>query len=615
MYGKGPKGPGPAYGPRPGGQPVAFVPYSKGQGPGSGLQPFAPMMFAKGGKFAGGAMAKGKGAPPGQRPPALTPSASAEAPPVLPFGLPKVRGPAEHSRRNHHRSSCPPNLLQVTAHWAEGAADGSVSKLLSANVLPNHENKEYLAPYTPTEEQGVDIRILPVLGLKPEDPDDRRHVVRRLECLLCSKRVEPPEGKPGKPSDIVVAYGGVVKEAGEPAMKKAAAAQIKRQCGLDLTASAARWRKLVEFEYKAAADEKGASKVIFYIPPTDGELQLRSQVREEMIEIEVEEEVKTAEEEDKKEEVEDAMLDDDTAEQKPKKAPKPLAKKVKVKKEVLRKTPVATPRRVALGNMLSGALPDKPPRDTVETAMALDALDEMLQREYAQRIHDFLVTAPERVKVSAAEEESVKAWKTGIHDQIKEKRKLFAEAEAEQRKKRKEKEDQLRELWRKEDDGLTDDEKRAEMKYRFRDCGGTMALFFQALWKDEADELSKKKKETSEEIAELEKELGTVVMVPVRDDAALEAFQWFDRSSGFMNKGTGTISRAHLEGLLMCLPKPLTLRAAGELIDAALPEALRALKTINYMHICSVQRRKELAQETKEKADEAESKKKDATKD
>eukprot|EP01062_Namystynia_karyoxenos_P008684 TRINITY_DN13056_c0_g1_i2.p3 TRINITY_DN13056_c0_g1~~TRINITY_DN13056_c0_g1_i2.p3 ORF type:complete len:328 (+),score=206.53 TRINITY_DN13056_c0_g1_i2:1024-2007(+) len=315
--------------------------------------------------------------------------------------------------------------------------------------------------------------------------------------------------------------------------------------------------------------------------------------------------------EEKKEEKED---EEEEEEEIPK--TKKVTKKVKRTKTEVRKVPVAVPRKMAVAVGLQGPQSvevQRQHRQSAETAIAIDALDELLQRQYAQRIYDHLVKVPAVLKVSQEEEEEVKKYKDGFMEQIAEKRKAFQETENERKKKRQEKEQALRDQWKKEDDGLTDDEKRAEMKYRFRDTGGNMGSFFQAVWKEDSDELRELNQKMKTEVAALEKEMGKILMVPERNDKVLEAFQWFDRSSNFVTKGSGMVSRAQLEGLLMCLPAPITQRQAAKLVDEALPESMRQQRNFGFMQL-SCTRRKQEIQQKEEKEEEEEKEEKDGEK-
>eukprot|EP01062_Namystynia_karyoxenos_P061371 TRINITY_DN535_c0_g1_i2.p1 TRINITY_DN535_c0_g1~~TRINITY_DN535_c0_g1_i2.p1 ORF type:complete len:726 (+),score=330.69 TRINITY_DN535_c0_g1_i2:317-2179(+) len=505
---------------------------------------------------------------------------------TLPFNI-KTRRVADLRVRHLHRRHLPDNLLRAQAHWI--STEPGTMAWVKNHTKAEQITKEHV-PYEAPGEGELQARCLFVTGVATGEP--ARHIVKRVEVVASNAAAAP--GAPG-PKQHLQAYGGAVTAKADAQQRKQLVELVKKQCGVELEPS--KLMRFVEFEYR------DGRKTVFYIPTDLGEsVHLMCQCEEEEEEYEAEEEVvdeeadakaaaeweakreeREAELQKKREEAEAAAAlegKEGTAEVK---APerKQVMKKVKVTKTRTKTHRKVQPMKMPLGNLLEYSVTSGMHINTVELAMAADALDEFFKREMATRMWAHL----EKVGKVKSEELAAAKVKQEKIQEIKRKRQEEDEA---RKKRRTEKEDEKKAVWAVEDEGKTDDEKKGLAKARAKELAD--------LWKDEDEELKAKRAEEAKEIAALgQKDVPTPApgkkfkLVITQDDEALYAFQYFDRIRGF--QPTGFISRQKAEDVLQCLDQESTPKEVSDHISAACPTAG---VQIAYKPLCETRERVEI---------------------
>eukprot|EP01062_Namystynia_karyoxenos_P061373 TRINITY_DN535_c0_g1_i4.p1 TRINITY_DN535_c0_g1~~TRINITY_DN535_c0_g1_i4.p1 ORF type:complete len:719 (+),score=238.40 TRINITY_DN535_c0_g1_i4:317-2158(+) len=402
---------------------------------------------------------------------------------TLPFNI-KTRRVADLRVRHLHRRHLPDNLLRAQAHWI--STEPGTMAWVKNHTKAEQITKEHV-PYEAPGEGELQARCLFVTGVATGEP--ARHIVKRVEVVASNAAAAP--GAPG-PKQHLQAYGGAVTAKADAQQRKQLVELVKKQCGVELEPS--KLMRFVEFEYR------DGRKTVFYIPTDLGEsVHLMCQCEEEEEEYEAEEEVvdeeadakaaaeweakreeREAELQKKREEAEAAAAlegKEGTAEVK---APerKQVMKKVKVTKTRTKTHRKVQPMKMPLGNLLEYSVTSGMHINTVELAMAADALDEFFKREMATRMWAHL----EKVGKVKSEELAAAKVKQEKIQEIKRKRQEEDEA---RKKRRTEKEDEKKAVWAVEDEGKTDDEKKGLAKARAKELAD--------LWKDEDEELKAKR--------------------------------------------------------------------------------------------------------------------------
>jgi len=257
------------------------------------------------------------------------------------------------------------------------------------------------------------------------------------------------------------------------------------------------------------------------------------------------------------------------------------------KKETQKKTgKTIQPTKLPLDNLLEYKTDvDKMYIETIELAMAADALDECLRRQFLTQLWDFL--QKRGAEQAVVKEEDVK-WQ---QDRTERKRKRDEDADS-RKKVRAEKEAEVKKQWKTDDAGLTDDERRALQPGRDKELA--------SLWKDEDTQL---RKELAEEMKRdaarirVDDDGQEYTMKNEPDQESHDAFQFFDRTvarspaagggAAAATTGCGFLARARLEDLFLCLDAEPTPQQVSDLIAANGGRG----DTLQYLALCGMRRK------------------------
>eukprot|EP01062_Namystynia_karyoxenos_P062650 TRINITY_DN55528_c0_g1_i1.p1 TRINITY_DN55528_c0_g1~~TRINITY_DN55528_c0_g1_i1.p1 ORF type:complete len:564 (+),score=215.63 TRINITY_DN55528_c0_g1_i1:69-1694(+) len=438
----------------------------------------------------------------------------------------KQRRLVDHRLRTPHRRFLPDTLQRVTAHWTAVPARSAPLLTTHVDIDARAEGDEVLPPWaekipeTAAPAETLNARVLLVPGLR--QGASRDSTLRRVEVIA---------GTAG-PLAKAEAHGGRCTRGSDLEVIRQLVPMVMAQCGLDLR-SCRTWYKFLELSYE------GGATTVFFVPGlhTLGAAKLRKQV--EHVRVEEEEEVETEEEDEEATKKQREEGGDSSA--------KPVMRKVTKRRTVTKeqKKTAFRPLKLTLAMLLELPVHAQSPHSTVELCAAADALDEFLKREMALRILDRLK------ELQAKRNEDAKRAAQRKQGEQERKRKRAEEA-ADRKRARLDKEDHLRLKWVEEDEGRTDEDKRAAMAERMRilrELAATHAEQEAAAQAAEQAPTGEGRDENAEEVVQ----------------SLFDAFAHFDRCPGF-SRVNGSLPRLKLENLLLCVDDEMTLRRCRELL-------------------------------------------------
>eukprot|EP01064_Diplonema_japonicum_P008921 TRINITY_DN1639_c0_g1_i1.p2 TRINITY_DN1639_c0_g1~~TRINITY_DN1639_c0_g1_i1.p2 ORF type:complete len:492 (+),score=112.89 TRINITY_DN1639_c0_g1_i1:3872-5347(+) len=206
-----------------------------------------------------------------------------------------------------------------------------------------------------------------------------------------------------------------------------------------------------------------------------------------------------------------------------------------------------SPIRFNLAALVDYQVHSSTPRDALEFFMAADALHEWGKRDMAEKILEVLRIRGEESKKKSGED-LVMSEKLGAT-----KRKRDEELTA-RKKVRDERDVQMKQKWCDEDEGKTDEQKRAVMRQR-------QEILKEIRAKDVTED-SQRESAWSEE-DKTNDTTANVVKQKIQkiDPLQLEAFQYFDRQN------EGSITRLSLQNVLLCTMTPITIAQIDTLLS------------------------------------------------
>eukprot|EP01062_Namystynia_karyoxenos_P056846 TRINITY_DN47766_c0_g1_i1.p1 TRINITY_DN47766_c0_g1~~TRINITY_DN47766_c0_g1_i1.p1 ORF type:complete len:605 (+),score=272.32 TRINITY_DN47766_c0_g1_i1:92-1816(+) len=506
----------------------------------------------------------------------------------------KVRCVIEHRLRTPHRRHIQDRLQSVIAHWTEiPVGEAPFLKQLYQLQIKTSEDDVVIAPDEDEPYTGVDVvnaRCLIIAGV--DHSGASRHILRRVELIGGAYL--------GEESRNICAYGGVVLKGSEAQILQQMIRMVRDQCGVDFS-DMPTWYKFLELDYG------DAGPTVFYVPAIweyseerRAQIKFVPQVQEERERLTEEYEDEEVDEDatvqamvqamQRKEEAKQERFaqrardraakvargetpspdkeeeDDDDVE-----VPKVMRKVVKTREiEKVSRTKTITPLRFSLANFADFQVRTATDADTVEFCCAADAVDEFLKREMVTRIYGCIKQKQEQAASNARQE----AERTAVAGERKRKR---GEEEEVRKKARKGEIDALTKAWAKEDEGLTDEDKRRALKKRQEVLKAKREQFAQ-------EDKERQRKEESEDAAD---GAGAVRMETVCEQGLLDAFSFFDRLPGF-TRVTGTLPRLKVENMLMALDSELTADCCQELLS--IPQIPKIGGSLPYKQLAIVTR-------------------------
>eukprot|EP00756_Hemistasia_phaeocysticola_P020077 Hpha_TRINITY_DN15697_c1_g8::TRINITY_DN15697_c1_g8_i1::g.98859::m.98859 len=561
---------------------------------------------------------RGRGAPP---PPGFIPQAhhhhhgkggwnrpSAPPPPpqqslqdsaLLPFaGSGGSRTPSEHIGRAPHRflSCYDESLSSVNPAWTS-KTPGHIAEEITQHVpmgvmVPENGRVD---PVDVSEDGTIDVRAFLTGGISA----GRGHVLSRIQVAGGNRRKEGGRG------GTFSAYGGKVKCKTEKQQVTALKKMLKAQAGVDL-GGVKTWDRLVQFHYS------DGRQTVFYVPNlseasvgSEG-LQLKAQSVEKSEEVEKDEEYESEEEVEvevpkkeepaaKEEAAEEEAVKEESAEageKKEEETEKRIEKRKIVKTRKVMKTEKSYTTTVAPDIQTIASLRQQRPdaeteRENAEFCQAVDAFDEWIQRDFGLELISVL-------KQKGVEEEVRRKEQEVVREKALERKRKRNEVQEDNKKRRLEKESVLREEWKVEDEGLTEEDRKKVMPER----NGKLQKI-----KEEMEQELKDKYAEMEVDGPAPTPTARTKVVYEREEKNFQLFQIFDRPRGALTSAASSLDREYLARQLLCAQSPevSTLRQALQLTTLG-DISLGTRRPLNYAYLC--QNKKIVKEEQPEKKEE-----------